>query len=136
MAAAKSTNYVNAFIMASADSDVIVGRVPSKHGTVAAVQYSLLAAAPYQLTSDDLLLEVHAQRRGIAPGDRSAALSAFFAEPQACLRCSPLVKTYGWGLHCDARGRLALYGVESAAYRELAARDDLDKVPGMRSRRG
>ena len=35
MAAAKSTNYVNAFIMASADSDVIVGRVPSKHGTVA-----------------------------------------------------------------------------------------------------
>ena len=97
----------------------------------------MLAAAPYQLTSDDLLFEVHAQRRGIAPGDRSAALSAFFAEPQACLRCSPLVKTYGWGAALRrTRQARPVRRRESAAYRELAARDDLDKVPGMRSRRG
>ena len=86
-------------------------------------------------TSDDLLFEVHALRQGIAAKDRKPAREAFFAKPQACLRASPLVKQFGWGLHHDADAKVAAYGVDSEAYRELSARADLKIVAGMRSKR-
>ena len=40
----------------------------------------------------------------------------FFARPQACLRGSPLPKTYGWRLLFDDDGRVALCAVESPVY--------------------
>lgn len=51
---------------------------------------------------------------------------------QACLRASPLVKQFGWGLHHDEAGRVAAYGVETEEYRKLATRADLKIVTGMR----
>ena len=61
--------------------------------------------------------------------------SAFFANPQACLCTSPLVKTYGWGLHHDAQSRVAAYAVDSPEYRAFAKRKDLQIVRGMRNSR-
>jgi hypothetical protein len=131
----KSTNYHNAFITVSADCPATAGVEPANGNSVAGLQYALLRGEPYSFTSDDLLFEVFARRNGIDDHKREIARAAFFSKPQACLRASPLAKQYGWGLHHDERGRVAVYGVETDAYRKLAARDDLKLVPGMRNRR-
>lgn len=125
-----TTNYRDTLITASADCPVAAGTVPERPETIAALQHGLLAAKPYALTSDDLLFGVHARRN---PG---ADRAAFFSRPQACLRASPLVKQFGWGIHHDAEGRIAMHGVESAEYRRLLDDPAVRKTPGMRSRRG
>lgn len=123
-----TTNARDTLITASPDSPVTKGTVPAKPGTVATVQHALLTE-PYAMTSDDLLHAVHCARGG----DRSRA--EFFARPQACLRASPLVKQFGWGVHHDSAGRIALLGMESAEYRQLLADPGVKKTPGMRSKR-
>lgn len=130
-----TTNYVNTFITVSADSRAIEGTEPARAGTIAQIQYSLLAAKPYHYTSDDLLFEVHAIRNGLARKDRPQARAEFFSRSQACLRCSPLVKQFGWGLHHDEKSRVAAYGVETAEYREMSKRPGMKIVGGMRSAR-
>jgi hypothetical protein len=111
------------------------GTVPAKPDSVAGLQYALLQAKRYTMASDDILFEVFALRNGVVEVDRAEARSAFFAKPHACLRASPLVKQYGWGLHHDAQGRVATPGIGTAAYRQLAARTDLRIIAGMRSTR-
>ncbi|WP_036285565.1 DUF6157 family protein [Methylocystis sp. ATCC 49242] len=131
----KSTNYHNAFISVSADCPATAGIEPASRSSVAGMQYALLRGEPYSFTSDDLLFEVFARRTGIEAHRRDVARAAFFSKPQACLRASPLVKQYGWGLHHDERGQVAIYGIETDTYQKLAARNDLKLVPGMRNRR-
>ncbi|MFY4258913.1 DUF6157 family protein [Achromobacter xylosoxidans] len=130
-----TTNYTATFITASPDSTATAGTTPAKANSIAQLQHALLTRHPYHYTSDDLLFEVYAIRNGIASRDRKPAREAFFARPHACLRASPLVKQFGWGIHHDAESKVAIHGVESAAYRELSARADLKIVAGMRSRR-
>ncbi len=130
-----TTNYFDAFITVAPDSAVPEGRQPPKPETVAGIQYALIAAHPYRFTSDEILFEVHARRNNIAEADRERERAGFFSKGQACLRASPLVKSYGWGVHFDAQGRVALYGVESQQYRAFAARPDIDVRSGMRGRR-
>ncbi|QQB32238.1 hypothetical protein I6I07_16135 [Achromobacter deleyi] len=130
-----TTNYTEAFITVSPDSTATAGATPTKAGSIAQIQHELLTRQPYHYTSDDLLFEVHVIRQGIAAKDRKPAREAFFAKPQACLRASPLVKQFGWGLHHDADAKVAAYGVGSEDYRELSARADLKIVAGMRSKR-
>lgn len=131
----KSTNYFNTFITVAGDCPVAAGTAPAGEMSVASLQYRLLRKKPYTRTSDELIFEVYALRNGVVEADREAARTAIFSKPQACLRASPLVKRFGWGLHHDEAGRVAVYGVETDAYRKLAARDDLKLVPGMRNRR-
>lgn len=131
----RTTNYFNTFISVSSDCSAERGTAPTKPG-VAQLQHQLLSDRPYGLSSDDLLFEVHARRNGIADADREAARAAFFAKPQACLRASPLVKQYGWGVHHDSQGRVAIYGVESAEYAAFCERGDVKVVSGIRSKRG
>jgi hypothetical protein len=123
-----STDYRDTLITVSADCPVQRGTVPEKVGTVAAVQHGLLAT-PHALTSDDLLFAAHRARGG------EKEREAFFARPQACLRASPLVKQFGWGLHSDGEGRVALVGMETAEYRALLDNPAVAKTPGMRSKR-
>lgn len=125
----KTTNYRDTLITASSDTPVAVGTIPEKPGTVAGVQHALLADRPYAMTSDDLLHAVHAARGGEKnPAD-------FFAKPQACLRASPLVKQFGWGIHHDGEGHIALVAMESADYARLLADPLVKKTPGMRRSR-
>lgn len=123
-----STNYRDTLITVSADCPVSGGTIPEKPGTVATVQHGLLAA-PYKLTSDDLLYETHRARGG------EKSREEFFARPQACLRASPLVKQFGWGIHHDSDGRVALVDPQGATYRRLLDDPALKKTPGMRSKR-
>nr|WP_294812654.1 DUF6157 family protein [uncultured Sphingomonas sp.] len=123
-----STNYRDTLITVSTDCPVPGGTIPEKPGTIATVQHALLAK-PYAMTSDDLLYEAHRARGGDKGRD------AFFAKPQACLRTSPLVKQFGWGIHHDADGRIALLDPQSDAYARLLVDPSVKKTPGMRSKR-
>ena len=133
-----TTNYTDTFIQAAGDSPASSAKTPPggrAAPTIAQLQYELLIAAPYSMTSDDLLFEVHAVRQGIAEADRPQARLEYFAKPQACLRSSPLAKQYGWGFHHDSASRVALVPFGSAEYLEFARRSDLRQVPAMRSKR-
>lgn len=133
-----TTNYVDTFIEVAEDCPVVAAEAPRVNPdkmSVAAWQYTLLSENPYRYTSDDLLFEVHARRDEIAEEEWPAARTAFFAKPQACLRSSPLAKRYGWGLHHDAYGRVALVGLGTEEYTRLASDPDLTHVRAMRSTR-
>lgn len=132
------------FVLVATDCPVRAGVVPPERAagpTVAGIQYELLTARPYALTLEDLIFETHVRRARLSKAEaRSRATeirAALFAKPHACMRASPLPKEYGWGVHYDGRGRLALYGVESAEYRRFAsgAVPDVKLVPAMRSMR-
>lgn len=133
--ATHTTNYRNTFIAVSPDCRAVAGTVPPKAGSVAGVHYALMAGQSFAMTSDEVLFETHAARSGIADGERDAAREEFFARGQPCLRASPLVKSYGWGIAHDAEGRVALFGVESDAYGSMRARTDLVQIAGMRNAR-
>src|SRR5690606_22880396 len=130
-----STNYRHTFIQISPDSNAETGLTPSKPGTIADLQLALIRQKPYQLTSDDLLFTVHAIRNEITEELRPAAREEFFATPKACLRASPLVKQFGWGIHHDDEERIAAYPIDSDDYRRLSDSPDVKSVSGMRSKR-
>ena len=133
-----TTDYRDTFIEVADDSPTDVAVEPPARGvqTIAALHYELIAAAPYTLTSDDVVFETHARRAGIPADERDAARALFFSKGQPCLRSSPLTKRYGWGIHSDAEGRVALYARESDDYRRLADDPRLAHTKGMRSSRG
>ena len=130
-----TTNYRETLILPSPDCTATTASVPRKVGSVAAMQHERLSGAPYALTSDDLLFDVYAARNDIDPDHRDEAREAFFSKGQACLRASPLVKSFGWALHHDAQGRVALVDPQGETFAALAARDDVTKLMGMRSKR-
>ncbi len=128
-----STNYFDTFITVADDCPAAAGTVPPERGeqpSVALRTYRMLAAAPYRYTSDDVIFGVDADRHCIPESERPAARTEFFAKPRACLRASDLGRRYGWGIHSDAQGRVAIYGVETDEYRKLAAGESLDGAKG------
>ncbi|PJJ72875.1 hypothetical protein CLV46_2452 [Diaminobutyricimonas aerilata] len=133
-----TTNYYDTFIAIAPDCPVASAEAPAARGdkpTVAQLQYELIAAHPYGSTSDDVLFAVHAERQGIPEPERAVERERFFARSQACLRSSPLGKRYGWGLHHDAQGRVALVPVGSEEYRRLETDPALTQTRAMRSKR-
>lgn len=137
-----TTNSTSTFITVAPDSTATRGATPPPRDppSLAARCHALIAAAPYSLTSDDVLFTAFADARGIAPEGRAAARVAFFSKGQPCLRASALTKTYGWGVHHDAEGRVALVGVDDPAYAARAggrgpAGEALTVVAAMRSKR-
>ena len=130
-----TTNYVSTLILPSPDCAAQVATVPPKPGTVAAAQHERLFETPYGLTSDGLIFGIHADRQDIDEAERMGARADFFFKGQPCLRASPLVRTYGWALHHDAEGRVALVDPASELFASLSARADITKLNGMRSKR-
>lgn len=59
----------------------------------------------------------------------------FFSKPKACFRASPLVKKYGWGIHYDGQGKIAMFEVNSYKYNELLNSNNISLLKGMRSKR-
>lgn len=132
-----TTNYHATFIEVADDcpTDHAVEPPAKDEPTIAQLHYALIAQRPYALTSDDVVFETYARRAGIADGDWEAARAAFFSKGQPCLRSSPLGKRYGWGIHHDADGRVALVPRESAEYDRLASDTGTAHTRAMRSRR-
>lgn len=133
-----STNYYNTFITVAPDCPAETGIFPPKKEgapTIAALQFALLHENPYQFTSDDLLFRVHALRKEIPEGEHAEVREIMFSKGQACLRASPLPKKYGWGIHHDSEGKIALYSADSSEYADFLANDQVKKVHAMRSSR-
>ena len=133
-----TTNYQNAFIQIADDSPETSGKVPpQKEGDpgIATLQFVMLNDAPYTHTSDDVLFAVHAARKGVAEENMEAERAAFFSKGQACMRASPLTKRWGWGVHSDAEGRIAVYAAGSPEYKKLAADASLKQWKALRSKR-
>ena len=134
----------NTFVLVASDCPVTTAVVPAATGTAPTapvIQHELLTAQPYVLDLEALIFETHVRRAGLSPVQDEAQAAAIraelFAKPHACMRASALPKRYGWSVHYDSRGRLALYPVESAEYRRFAAGEaaGVTVVPAMRSKR-
>jgi len=132
-----TTNYFDTFIEVAEDTKVTAGtKPPSKaRKTVAEMQYELIANHPYEYSSDDVLFRIYADRNDVMQSENEQARVQFFSKGQACLRASPLTKTYGFGIHSNGEGKVALYGMETAAYQRLSADPTVKKVKAMRSSR-
>ncbi len=133
-----STNYYNTFITTAPDSRATCGVKPpeGKEGlTAAGIQYALIQRHPYKYTSDDILFMVYASKHQMPTREWPEARATFFAKGQPCMRTSPLTKRYGWGIHCNTEGKLALVGCESKQYKEMLQDPILTILPAMRSSR-
>jgi hypothetical protein len=135
-------NYFNTFIAVAPDTSAQVGTVPVERAgkkSVAISEYELISAWPYTYTQEEVQFAVHVQRRGISPGDlktrRAELWQEFFSKPMACMRASPLPKSYGWGLHFNPEGKVAIIAVESMEYQQLANNRAVQQTRAMRSKR-
>lgn len=134
-----TTNYRQTFILIAEDCAVSKGVVPQERKgqlTVAGLQYKLLHSAPYEFTSDEALFRVYAIRQQIKEKDWDVEKEVFFSKPQACFRASPLPKKFGWGIHFNEEGKMALIGKETLRYQALAKSKDLKIEKAMRTKRG
>lgn len=133
-----TTNYTNTFIEIAEDSPTQSGQVPPLKGgkkTAACLQYEMLSEHPYEFTSDDVLFTTFAIRKEIPESEWKEQRALFFSKGQPCFRASPLTKRYGWGVHSDADGKVALFGAETKSYQAFVDDDSIIKRKAMRSKR-
>lgn len=135
-------NYINTFIAVSPDTKAKVGSLPPARDSkrsIAQIEYELIAPQPYKLTQEEVQFSVHVERTGVTPAQlkakRNELWSAFFSKPMACMRTSPLAKSYGWGLHFDNEGKVALVPIESQKYQQLSSSPSIEQTRAMRSKR-
>ncbi len=131
-----TTNYFDTFIEVAEDTKATCGLKPTSKGdkkTVAEMQYDLIAKNPYKYTSDDLFFQVFADRNVLMKAEYKEAREQFFSKGQPCFRASPLTKTYGFGIHSDSSGKVALYGMETDEYQKFSTDDKIKKIRAMRS---
>lgn len=119
-------NYYDTFITVAPDCPAERGMVPpdKKSGkTKPGIEYELVANSPYAYTQEQLLYETHIRHKEISPevlAERGTQLrDEFFQKPTACLRASMLPKKYGWGIHFNAEGKMALVPMESPDYQRF-----------------
>ena len=115
-------DYVNTFIAAAPDCEG-PARTPSARAgkpTIASATWAMIHDHPYRYTSGDVIFDVWADREGVPESERVSARGEFYAKPRPCLRASDLGKRFGWGIHADAQGRLALYAVGTPDYQGLS----------------
>lgn len=133
-----TTNYTNTLIEIADDCPVNTGEAPPVKGdneSVANLQYELLNGNPYKFTSDDIMFSIFATRQELPKNQWKEKREEFFSKGQPCFRASPLPKRFGFGVHNDADGKIALYGVESEEYNRLVKDSAVKKVKAMRSKK-
>jgi hypothetical protein len=131
-----TTNYIDTFIRIADDCPAKTGEIPPIKGdakSVANRQFEILSKHPYTFTSDDILFQVYAERNDITQAELDRAREQFFSKGQACFRCSPLTKRYGWGIHSDKDGKIALFGCETEMYEKFLNDESLTIVKAMKS---
>lgn len=132
-----TTNYTNTFIEVAEDCPVSKSRIPPEKNekTLARLQYEKLIKNPYQYSSDDIIFECYAIKNGISENEKQQEREKFFSKGQPCLRCSPLAKKYGFGIHHNAEEKVALIPLESTEYQTLLNNASTPKTKAMRSKR-
>lgn len=133
-----TTNYFNTFIEIAEDCPTSEGEIPAikrDKMSVANHQFEILRDNPYRFTSDDVLFNVFAIRKEVPSSELEAERQQFFSKGQACFRASPLPKRYGWGIHSDSEGKIAMFAAGTEEYQRLLEDDSVEKVKAMRSKR-
>lgn len=133
-----STNYFNTLIQIAEDSKNVKGTEPPLKGekkTIANLQFELISKKPYKFTSDKLLIKVISIRKEATTDELIEIKEMFHSKGQPCLRCSPLTKSYGWGIHANNEGRIAVISANSKIYEKLVSDDKIKKVTAMKSKR-
>jgi hypothetical protein len=132
-------SYKNSFIEISDDANVTSAIVPvPRNGKpmIASIEYDLIMNNPYRYTQDDVQFQTYLIKNEI---DLNSPLDElreqFFSKSKACFRASPLVKKYGWGIHYDEEGKVAIYDIKSEEYTQYLQLDHITALKGMRSKR-
>lgn len=131
-------NYYDTLIEVADDCPVTVAQVPKAQGgrkTKAGIEYELLAEHPYTYTEEDIAFEVYAVLHDIPTASRSAERRKLLSKGHPHLRVSALAKRYGWGIHNNTEGKIALIAVESPAYKQLLDDPHTAKIKAFRSSR-
>lgn len=134
----KTTNYFNAFIEVADDCPAAEGEIPQAKGdkvTIASYQFDMIMAHPYKYTSDDIIYNQYADKQGLSGQARKDGRAEYFQIGRACLRASPLGKRYGWGIHHDAEGRIAIYARGTPEYERFSKDPQLQHTKAMRSKK-
>lgn len=133
-----TTNYYNTFITIADDCTELIASIPPLRGgkkTVAGLQFEMIYENPYTYDSDDVLFGVNAIKKAFEKYELAEQRELFFSKGQPCFRASALGKKFGWGIHCNADGKIAIYAVESAEYQNLIQDEKVKKVKAMKSTR-
>ena len=133
-----TTNYENTFIEVAEDCPAVSGEIPKQKGdakTVASILFEMISQNPYQYSSDDVFFQVFADKNDLTKSEYEEARKKFFSKGQACLRASPLTKRYGWGIHNNEKGKIALFGRETKEYQEFSKDKNLKVIKAMRNSR-
>ncbi|GAL84839.1 hypothetical protein MYP_2067 [Sporocytophaga myxococcoides] len=133
-----TTNYINTFIEVADDCPAETGEIPpvkKSEKTIAAILFELINENPYRYTSDEIIFKCFVIKNNIKESEISKNREAFFSKGQACLRSSPLTKRYGYGIHFNGEGKIALYGLETEEYKKLSKDKNLRVVKAMRSKK-
>ena len=132
-----TTNYYNTFIAVADDCPVTVAEIPPQktEKTAANIAFEMINNHPYQYTSDEVLFEIYVLKNNVLGSNIEVEKQKYFSKGQACFRSSPLTKRYGWGIHHNTEGKMALYAVESEKYKMFLSDTSLKIVKAMRSKR-
>jgi hypothetical protein len=131
-------NYYDTLIEVADDCAATSGQLPQARGgkkTKAVVEYELLVKHPYTYTEEDIAFEVYAVLHDIPKASWPKEREKFLSKGHPHLRVSALAKRYGWGIHNDADGKVALVAVESPEYKRLMNDPRTTKVKAFRSTR-
>jgi uncharacterized protein DUF6157 len=129
-------NYHDTLIEVADDCPTKRALVPQARGgrrTKAVVEYEILVEHPYSRTEEDIAFETYAVLHDIPKGIWHEERKKFLSKGHPHLRVSPLAKRYGWGIHNNAAGKIALIAVESARYKQLLDDQHTTKVKAFRS---
>ena len=133
-------DYIDTFIRIALDSPTQDSVIPPLRGSKKAlhnIQYELIAAAPYQLTQEDVLWFTHIEHKNLKNAEvTDEARAQFFMKGQPCLRTSALAKRYGWGFHFDSMGGVSLIPSNTKEYRKYANATGLRQLQAMKNGRG
>jgi len=133
-----TTNYSNTFILIADDCTATVGIIPPLKGdeyTVAGLHFEMIANHPYEFTSDEVMFAVFALRKELAESELHVARKLYFSKGQPCFRASPLTKKYGWGMHHNLEGKVALFSRDSTDYMHFEEDPSVFKVKAMKSKK-
>ena len=134
----KTTNYTDTFIEVAEDCPVEFAEIPPLKGdlkTIANLQYEMIKDNPYKFSSDDVIFSIYATKNDVTKKEFNKEKESFFSKGQACFRSSPLAKRYGWGVHSNSEGKIAIYAIESDEYKRLSKDKSLQHLKAMRSKR-
>jgi len=129
-------NYYNTLIEIAEDSPATKAEVPKPKGgkkTKPVIEYEMIANHPYKYTEEDIAFETYAVLHNIPKAVWPKERQTFLSKGHPHLRVSALAKRYGWGIHNNAEGKVALIAVNSLKYKKLMKDPRTTKIKAFRS---